>query len=139
MYKTLLCFFSGLARRIRLIVVKTVTALNPPEAMGQDVAGSEINGVLVHAFSQGSVPAFRCIYDQYAPVIYRVSLRYLQSEPLASDLVQEVFAAFWHKRATFVKPEEVRLFLFTMARNVAVNSLGKMIKEMNKEPERLGE
>jgi hypothetical protein len=88
-----------------------------------------INSGLIRSFSLGNELAFRGIYDHYAPAIYRVSLRYFQSEPLASDLVQEVFSELWFNRAEFVEPEALELYLFTTAKDVAVKLLKKMAEE----------
>jgi hypothetical protein len=135
MYKTLSIFFSGFTRWFRPAFNKPATTLNQFKAL--DGAGEGINCIVIHAFSHGSEPAFRRIYDHYAPAIYRVSVRNLQSEQLAADLVQEVFSALWLKKAKFTEPEAVRLFLFTMAKNTAVKYLKKMAETeiRSQEPE----
>jgi RNA polymerase sigma-70 factor (family 1) len=79
--------------------------------------------------AQGSETAFRQIYDQYAPAIYRVATRYFQSAELAEDLVQEIFSSLWLKREEFCKVQEFRFYLFTMAKNLAITYLKKMARQ----------
>lgn len=120
-------FFSILAQRLCEVFAKPA-ATEPSEKVASIDLGNEINGVLVHAFSVGSEPAFRRIYDHYAPAIYRVSLRYFKSGPLAEDLVAEVFSALWHRREMFSESEEVRLFLVTKARDTALKYLTRILE-----------
>ncbi|MBT1697924.1 RNA polymerase sigma-70 factor [Fulvivirgaceae bacterium PWU4] len=77
----------------------------------------------------GSETAFRQIYDQYAPAIYRVATRYFQSAELAEDLVQEIFSSLWLKREEFCRVQEFRFYLFTMAKNLAITYLKKMARQ----------
>ena len=107
--------FSGLGQWFGQAFTKPAT-IKPLEEAVCIKSGNEINCDLVHAFSVGSEPAFRNIYDHYAPAIYRVSFRYLRSRQLAEDLVSEVFTTLWQRRAKFSEPEEIRLFLFTASK-----------------------
>lgn len=81
--------------------------------------GNEITSSTVLAFADGCPLAFKRIYDFYAPGMYRVACRYLGSRLLAEDLVQEVFQNLLLKKAKFGEPEEVKMYLFTSAKNVA--------------------
>ncbi|MBT1697154.1 hypothetical protein KK083_09730 [Fulvivirgaceae bacterium PWU4] len=125
-------FFSGLSQWLSQAFAKPETA-TPSEKVASISRDNEINSGLVHAFSQGSEPAFRGIYDHYAPAIYRVSLRYFQSGQLAEDLVSEVFTALWYRRATFFEPDEVKLFLFTKAKSIALKYLARMTESRHHE------
>lgn len=84
---------------------------------------------VLEQLAQGSETAFRQIYDQYAPAIYRVATRYFQSAELAEDLVQEIFSSLWLKREEFCKVKEFRFYLFTMAKNLAITYLKKMARQ----------
>lgn len=117
--------FSGLGQWLSQAFAKSPTA-TPPEKVASIGCDNVINSELIHAFSRGSEPAFRGIYDHYAPAIYRVSLRYFQSGQLAEDLVSEVFTALWYRRSTFFEPAEVKLFLFTKAKSIALKYLARM-------------
>lgn len=123
MYKTFSSFLLNLFLTFKNAFANTQTTSHLVTRETLINTSDGINGVLVHAFAHGSCLAFRCIYDRYAPAIYRVSCRYFQSEQLAEELVSEVFAALWLKRAKFTESEEIRFFLFTNARSVAMTYL----------------
>ncbi|MBT1695663.1 hypothetical protein KK083_02165 [Fulvivirgaceae bacterium PWU4] len=131
MYKTLSSFVLNLFLTFKNGFVNAQTTSQPVTRETLINTSDGINGVLVHAFAHGSRLAFRCIYDRYAPAIYRVSCRYFQSEQLAEALVSEVFSALWFKRAKFTEPEEIRLFLFTNARSVAMTYLENGKKKLS--------
>jgi hypothetical protein len=133
MYRTLSYLFSSLLHRLRLIFARPSDPVDSFNEIPVVNADHEINSVLIHAFSLGSEPAFRHIYDHYAPAIYRVACRYFQSEALAETLVQKVFSALWFERARFREADEIKFFLFTTAKNEAVKLLKKMAGEVLKE------
>lgn len=121
MKKTLLYFFSGLTLWARLAVVKPVETFT--QLRTKAPPAFEVDNTVVRAFARGCEPAFKCIYDHYAPAIYRVVCRYLGSTVLAEDLLLKVFSDLWVKREKFAEWEEVKLFLFTSARVEAVRLL----------------
>jgi DNA-directed RNA polymerase specialized sigma24 family protein len=49
--------------------------------------------------------------------------------------VREVFTALWFRRVKYSEPEEVKLFVFTMARTVAVKYLRKALEKVSKNRE----
>lgn len=129
MYKAILHFFSGICHQLLLKVTKPSGSVECIETTPGN-GGHDINCVLIYAFSHGSQLAFKRIYDHYAPVIYRVAQRYLASHTLAEELVVKVFSALWLDRAKFSEPEQVRLYLFTKAKSVAIALLGKALEQM---------
>lgn len=95
-----------------------------------DVPDDGISDAIVHAFSHGSEPAFRQIYDRYAPAIYRVVQRYFQSSALAEELVEELFSTVWRERGMFTNAAQLRHSLFTSAKDLAIDYLEKMTIEI---------
>lgn len=91
---------------------------------------NDISEAIVCAFSRGSEPAFRQIYDRYAPAIYRVVQRYFQSSALAEELVEELFSTLWRERGMYSDVAQLRSRLFISARNLAIRYLEKMTVEM---------
>lgn len=94
------------------------------------IIDDDISEAIVYAFSHGSEPAFRQIYDRYAPAIYRVVQRYFQSSALAEELVEELFSTLWRERGLYSDVAQLRSSLFTSARNLAIHYLEKMTVEM---------
>lgn len=92
----------------------------------------KITNHVVRAFSQGDSSAFKCIFDYYAPAIYKVLCRYLRSRHLAEEITANVFSSLWLNRSHFFEVREVRLYVFNMTRKMAVSCLDKLIKDNQK-------
>lgn len=96
------------------------------------IVDNKINNHVVRAFSQGNAPAFKHIFDHYAPAVYKVLCRYLRSKHLAEEVTANVFSSLWLNRSQFSEAEEVRLYLFTMTRKMAISCLNKLVKSDQK-------
>ena len=129
MRRTVFRFFQHMSNRLTVLLRRPAPGsenLRCTEAM----PGDEITEVVVRAFSRGSEPAFKVIYDRFAPAIYRVVQRYLQSPVLAEELVEELFSNLWRDRALYADVAHLRISLFTSARNLAIKYLEKVTIEM---------
>ena len=64
------------------------------------------------------------LYDSYAPALYGVVLRIVQSEPIAQDVLQETFVKIWRNGPSF-DPQKGRLFtwMLNIARNTAIDTI----------------
>lgn len=82
-------------------------------AIGRECSFDEQNTML--RLSRGDEGAFRDVYDRYWRHVYRAAKRYLQSDDLAQDIVQEVFAALWHKKETFTTIRNLESYLVSVA------------------------
>ncbi|MBT1701510.1 RNA polymerase sigma-70 factor [Fulvivirgaceae bacterium PWU4] len=85
--------------------------------------------------SRGSEQGFRMIYDRYARGIYAASLKMLQSEMLAEDVVQDVFMRIWKNPERFTHVEDLRPYLFKVSKYACLRKFKQMSREMqaNKE------
>lgn len=81
--------------------------------------------ILVAGLRKGSREAFEKLYQLYASDIYAFSMSLLKSKALAEDVVQEVFLKVWLKRSEINPDLSFRSFIFTIARNLAFNTLAK--------------
>lgn len=68
-------------------------------------------------FSIETESDFRTFFNQYAPVVFRTASRYLESDDLAQDIVQEVFTTIWLRRNTLHEIDNIEHYLTSMARN----------------------
>lgn len=84
---------------------------------------------LLRQLSEGSETAFRLIYNSYWKTVYRTAERYLRDQSLAQDVVQEVFVAFWDKRASFDHIENLESYLVVMTQHYTYRQLRKWAKE----------
>lgn len=65
--------------------------------------------------------AFKELYLRYKDPLYFHARRMLGDHDEAKDIVQDVFAAIWTKRETFVSPVQVDAYLYGSIRNRILN------------------
>jgi RNA polymerase sigma factor (sigma-70 family) len=78
---------------------------------------------LIAAIGRGDERAFEALFRRYVQPLYALALRYLKSHADAEDVAQEVLLKLWERRTTLVVRGSVRAYLYTLARNHAVNTL----------------
>ena len=77
---------------------------------------------LLEAFQTGEERAFAELYTRYKSEIYTFCLRMLGGDSQeAGDAFQETFIKVYEKAATFTYGENIRGWLYMIARNVAMN------------------
>ena len=74
---------------------------------------------------KGDESAFLTVYKEYSSGIFSFILKYVNSTPLAEDLVQEVFLKIWESRKNLKHVRSLKAYLFITARNHTLNSLKK--------------
>jgi RNA polymerase sigma factor (sigma-70 family) len=67
---------------------------------------------------------YNLLVDQFSDRIYHFLIRILSDKEVASDLTQDTFMQLWNHRSN-VDPEKVKSWLFTTARNKALNYIKK--------------
>jgi RNA polymerase sigma factor (sigma-70 family) len=90
---------------------------------GAAAVGSVIDQIdLITQINRGDPQAFSTLYDQYAPHIYNLLMRFVHREDKAEELLQEVFTKVWLKSHTY-KPElgSVGTWLNRICRNTAID------------------
>lgn len=73
--------------------------------------------------AQGDERAFKLIFDAYQPRVYTFTLHYLKSNLQAEEAVLEVFLKLWRKGVTLVDIDDLQKYIFTIARNHALDKL----------------
>jgi len=77
------------------------------------------------AAQDGSRSAFRQIYDRYAPVVYGVALRLLDSHLEAQDVTQEVFLSVFRNLPSFDRRASFKTWPHTIAINACYDRMRK--------------
>jgi RNA polymerase sigma-70 factor, ECF subfamily len=72
---------------------------------------------------RGDPVAHETLFRVYAPGLYAFLSRYVRSSAIAEDLVQDLFLAIWAHRESLHIDGSIRTYLFTAARNRALNHL----------------
>lgn len=79
--------------------------------------------ILVEQLASGSEKAFRCLFDKYHQDIFIFSKSILKLDSLAEEIVQEVFLKVWLKASELNPDLDFKSYIFTIARNLSLNSL----------------
>ena len=70
------------------------------------------------AYVTGDHAAFEELFARYAPMLMRLTMRYLRSEELARDIVQQTFFQMHAARRDFRAGRKLRPWVFTIAMNL---------------------
>jgi RNA polymerase sigma-70 factor (ECF subfamily) len=73
----------------------------------------------------GSVAAFQNLYERHHRSLFTFLLRLLADRPTAEDMLQESFLRVYLHRESYRPTAAFRTWLFTIARNLAVDHLRK--------------
>jgi RNA polymerase sigma-70 factor (ECF subfamily) len=71
--------------------------------------------------------AFKELYDRFAPNIYFSAKKFLKSEALAEDVVQEVFTAIWEKRTQISFIQNFESYLYGMTSKKAYDVIRRRV------------
>lgn len=74
-------------------------------------------------FNLHNVQTFTEIYEELRAPIYDFCCTILKDKELAKDITQELFVKLWKQPQVFEHIDNIRSFLFTMARNACLNEL----------------
>lgn len=77
--------------------------------------------VLVDLLQKGSRKAFEQLFKKYWPLLFDAAYRRVQSKELAEDLVQELFADIWCKRAEINVTDSIGGYLFSSLKYKILN------------------
>lgn len=78
---------------------------------------------LVARFRAGDADAVREVYRQYSGPVFTVARSIVHDRELAADVVQQTFIKAWRAAATFEGERELAPWLYSIARNTAIDLL----------------
>ncbi|MDR0765843.1 MAG: sigma-70 family RNA polymerase sigma factor [Odoribacteraceae bacterium] len=76
---------------------------------------------VIPEIKQGNVDTFRSLFEELYPVLCVFTSRYTRNREQCEDIAQEVLLLYWERRDRFDHLFQVKSFLFTSARNRALN------------------
>lgn len=79
--------------------------------------------MLMEEVRAGDLDAFRLLYDRHQRGVFTFLLRYLGYRQLAEDLLQETFLRVFTHRERYRPTARFKTWLFTIARNLAIDQL----------------
>ena len=83
----------------------------------------QADGVLIAAYLEGDEKALGVLVDRYLSDVYHFAFRLVGNAGAAEDVAQEAFVKAWKHIRSFVPGGSFRAWLFTIARNTAVDYL----------------
>jgi len=87
------------------------------------------NERVLKLLASGCEKTFHHTYDKHKLQINKVALRFLKSEVLAEEVVQEVFIKLWTERNKIKSGTPIQAWLYTVAKNNTINRLKKKANE----------
>lgn len=87
--------------------------------------------LLLKEVSKGNEKAFRIFYDSYFDRLAAYVFKLSKSETISEEIVQEVFLKLWINRHLLVQLDSPEAYIFSMARNSAVDYFRRLAKETN--------
>ncbi|QEL02633.1 sigma-70 family RNA polymerase sigma factor [Olivibacter sp. LS-1] len=94
------------------------------------MASNKITKDVLEAISCGNHSAFNLFYKVYHPVVLRVVKRYIKTEDLVGDVVQEIFAKIWTERTKLIDVLSLESYLFIVVKNYTLNYLHKIATDL---------
>lgn len=83
-----------------------------------------VESQIVEMLHQNDKRVIAIIYDNYAPSLYGVVLRIVQSEEIAQDVMQDAFVKIWKKGTTYDSTKGTLFtWLLNITRNTAIDKL----------------
>lgn len=80
---------------------------------------------LVAKYRSGDEAALEALIRRYLPVIFNFSRRYAGNSDNASDITQDVFIKVWKNIKKFNTSKKFKTWIFTLAKNTAIDWLRK--------------
>ena len=82
---------------------------------------------LLALLREGRELAFTTLYDRYWAEVFRNVMRLVRSQSDAEDIVQELFASIWKRRATLEIKSSLGAYLYASARYICLRYIEKNI------------
>lgn len=78
---------------------------------------------LLLPIASGDEEAFAALYHQYQDMVKRFVLKFVKSQELSDDIVQEVFIKIWENRNQLLKVNCFKAYILIVVRNHTLNFL----------------
>jgi len=82
--------------------------------------------LLLNQVANGNHRAFREIFDKYHVKVFNYAIKFLKSEELAQEVVQEVFLKIWNQRENLSQVDNFGAYLRKVSINMTLDALKKI-------------
>ena len=87
---------------------------------------NEENQSLLAEIASGDHHAFRTLFDEYHVKVFNYAIKFVKSEELAEEIVQDIFMKIWNQRKTLLEVRNFGGYLRTMSTNMTLDALKKI-------------
>jgi len=91
----------------------------------------DIHSQYIEGLKSGSYSDFNKLYSIYADLLYGFVLNLTKSPTEAKDVLQETFLRIWQNRQNISANTSFKSYLFTIAKNLILNSLRKQVDNIH--------
>src|ERR1700753_883026 len=84
---------------------------------------------LLQKIAAGDEAAFRQVYDSFYRRLFQFALAIVKTRESAEEIVEDVFVRVWQQKATLPSIRNLRVYLYTAAKNTALNYLSRKARE----------
>jgi RNA polymerase sigma-70 factor (family 1) len=88
---------------------------------------------LFRLVAAGDEQAFARLFHQHKQMVYNVAWTYTEDKSLSEDILQDVFVIVWKKRETLPEVKDFAAYLYTVAKNRALDVLRKQSADRARE------
>jgi len=82
-----------------------------------------LNNSILKQFRNGDNFAFKKIYERYFDALFLFGKKYISSQDIMEDILQEIFIKAWEKRAYFFHELALKAFLYKSVKNSCLNHI----------------
>jgi RNA polymerase sigma-70 factor (family 1) len=90
--------------------------------------------VVLRQIAAGEQAAFKEIYTCFYKSLYQFALAIVRNREAAEEIVQNVFVKIWQRRTQILSIQNLRVYLYTATKNMALNDLSQKARENITEP-----
>ncbi|HJS55548.1 MAG TPA: sigma-70 family RNA polymerase sigma factor [Chitinophagaceae bacterium] len=87
----------------------------------------EVNDLALR-LRKGDISAFNSLYWEYHGAVYANALKLIKDQPIAEDIVQEVFVALWEKRYSIDPKQDITGWLFVVCHHKTIDQLKRKLR-----------
>ena len=82
---------------------------------------------LIQKLKSGSTPAYKELYERWVSRLYSFVYRYVKSETVADDIIQETFLRIWSNRSGLNPESSFKSYLFTISWHLLLKELRRQL------------
>lgn len=83
---------------------------------------------IIKRIKTGDEKAFRTLYEELAPELYRFAYRYVKSDAIAAEIVQDTFVRLWSSRMRLDDSRDPRSYIFAIAYHQIIREFRQQLR-----------